>query len=134
MNNQSGAKKESFESRLIKYLASQPFIDNSYDTLAEKLSEATGKPVMAKKVVFLAKNESFAKKWLLTGLFEMALKNQWMPVELDDWRNIVWTLTGKRQSVLGGDNSQIYTQLADIAEKPEQIFADNFKQVRDGHE
>lgn len=121
--------KNLFESRLIHHLANQAEINNCYDTLAELVSLKTGKNVNGRTITFMSRGETYAKKWLLSALFELALQSGWMPQSLQDWENIVWTITGKKQSVLGGDNSAIYEKLADIADKPEIIFADNFNRL-----
>ncbi|MFT5162450.1 MAG: hypothetical protein ACI9FJ_001026 [Alteromonadaceae bacterium] len=123
-------ENDTFESRLIRYLVTLPDIKGSYDVLAKALSHNTGKEIDGRKVTYLSKGQSYAKKWLIMAMFQLALENGWMPTDLKDWEFIIWTLTGKKQSVLGGDNSQIYNQLADMADKAEIIFENNFSQIR----
>ncbi len=123
-------QKDTFESRLISYLATLSSINNSYDALADVLSQRTGKKIDGRKITFYARGDAYAKKWLIMAMFDMALKNDWMPTDLQDWVYVIWTLTGKKQSVLGGDNRKIYQQLAELADKVDVIFENNFNQIR----
>ncbi|WP_339145144.1 hypothetical protein [Pseudoalteromonas galatheae] len=123
--------KDLFESRLIDHLADQSDVGGDYDKLAAILTAYTGKNVSGRSIVFMSRGACFAKKWLLMALFELSLKSGWMPSSIADWENVIWTLTGKKQSVLGGDNTKIFEQLADISNKPELVFENNFnKQVK----
>lgn len=124
--------KDLFEARLIAFMLSLPAIDGDIDRLSEVLAKYTQKDVSSKSLFFMSKSQGYAKKWLLMAMLEYSLKSGWMPASLKDWENIVWTLTGKKQSVLGGDNQMIYQQLADIADKPEISFQQNFDQLREG--
>jgi hypothetical protein len=118
-----------FESILIHYVARCGSFGNDYDKLAEYLSKVTGKSIDGRKITFMARGEKYAKKWLIEQLLSLALNNGWMPSNVEEWTHVIWTLTGKKQSIFGGDNSQIYRQLADVSGKPEIIFEQCFNRV-----
>ena len=125
----SQAEKSLFESRLISFLATLPGINNSYDNLAAALSLKTGKNVNGRSITFMSRGESYAKKWLIVAMMDWSLAEGWMPESLQDWENLVWTITGKKQPVQGGDNTAIYQVLAQKANKPESLFQSNFEQL-----
>ena len=122
-------KKELFESRLLLYIAEDSSIKNDYDTLAVLLSDKTGKKVNGRTINFMVKGESYAKKWMLTALLDVSFNMGWMPDTVSDWEHLIWTLTGKKQSVFGGDNTIVYQQLAELSNKPEILFENNFNEI-----
>ncbi|OES24459.1 hypothetical protein [Alteromonas macleodii] len=128
-NTTHEAKRDSFESVLIRYVAQQSRFANSYDNLATFLSAASGKSINGRKITFMARGEAYAKKWLMDLLLKTALQFGWAPSSAEDWEDVIWALTGKRQSVYGGDNQQIYVDLAELSGKPEQLFESNFQEM-----
>ncbi len=126
MNSIKDDRKELFESRLINVLITLPFANNSLGNLAVALEVNTGKAWNKKKLFYMQKGEGYAKQWQLTAMLEMALKNGWMPQEMKDWMHIIWTLTGKKQSAEGGSNSEVYKKLAELSDKNEFIFKNNY--------
>lgn len=129
MNNINDEKNDLFEARLIEVLTDLPFIKNSLGNIALALEKQTGKAWNKKKLFYMVKGEGYAKQWQIESMLKMALLNGWMPSELKDWMHIIWTLTGKKQSAEGGDNSDIYKKLADISNKAEIIFEQNYKSL-----
>lgn len=131
----SEERKDLFESRLINHLINRVYSDSSAydacDQIADELSSRTGKNVRGQVVHFTMKGQSYAKKWFIEALMKWALDTGWMPSDLKDWEHLVWTITGKKQSVQGGDNTAIYKALAELCGKPEVIFETNYRQLLD---
>jgi hypothetical protein len=111
-----------FEMALIAYLARQSVFANDYDRLAKYLSERSGKVIEGRKITFMARGDAYAKKWLKKTLLEAAVKFGWVPYSPTDWENSIWSITGRRQSVYGGNNEPIYTWLADVGDKTEDVY------------
>lgn len=131
MNNNEENTKELFEGRLLYFIKQAPGMHGSLDKVAEELEAFTGKVWHPKKMHFMIKGEGYAKKWQLCALLEYCLQHGWMPETLTDWMHITWTITGKKQSVQGGYNGDIYRKLADMANKAEFIFEDNYNRIMD---
>ncbi|MBQ4839810.1 hypothetical protein [Pseudoalteromonas luteoviolacea] len=129
MTTQTSQKNELFEARLLVHLLKTEVVKNDYDVLAAILSQKTGKNVTARNIFYMVKGESYAKKWLILALLELSLKSSWMPSSIADWENLIWTITGKKQPVQGGDNSGIFEKLAEMADKNCQYFEQNFELV-----
>lgn len=121
--------KRPFETVLIKYIANTRDFKNSYNKLAEYLSNESGKSIDGRKITFMARGEAYAKKWLMSLLLKTALQFGWLPESRMDWEDVVWVLSGKRQSILGGSNEALFKQLADITDKPEVVFETRFCQM-----
>tara|TARA_A200000159_G_C7337259_1_gene345611 strand:+ start:5171 stop:5593 length:423 start_codon:yes stop_codon:yes gene_type:complete len=123
-----------FEQSLIKFLAGQSAFNNSYDALASYLSERTGKNINGRKINFMARGDAYAQKWLKHELAISGLQFGWVPNSVYDWEAIVHLLTGKRQSIFAGDNSELYRQLADLSGKTEGVFAAAYQHMlEDSH-
>lgn len=118
-----------FEQALIEYLSSQRAFSNSYDRLADYLSEKSGKEIDGRKINFLSRGDAYAKKWLIECLLETALIHGWVPFSTEDWENCIWVVTGKRQSVFGGDNTRVYEILADMSGKTEGVFEASYQKM-----
>ncbi|GHG06951.1 hypothetical protein [Thalassotalea marina] len=121
-----------FEQKLVTFLLETDLFNASFDELAAFISNQSGRDFIPKKVFYISTGQLYAKKWLLTILMETSLRAGWLPNSVKDWEHIIHTLTGKKQSVRGGDNSQIFRMLADIADKPEVVFQNNFKVIVEG--
>ena len=122
-------KKWLFESVLIKHIAKHDDFMNDYDRLALYLSADSGKNIDGRKITYMSRGEAYAKKWLILCLLKTALVYGWLPNTPEDWMHIIWTLTGKRQSVYGGDNTLIYEKLADMSGKPECVFEQKYAEM-----
>jgi len=116
-----------FESVLIQHIAKHEDFNNNYDLLAEFLSKESGKIIDGRKITFMSRGEAYAKKWLIICLLKSALEYAWLPSTVDDWTHVIWTLTGKKQSIYGGDNTDVYRQLEDLSGKPEIIFEQKYQ-------
>ena len=127
MNKIDDDKSDLFEARLIEVLVAIPSLKNSLGNLALALESQTGKAWNKKKLYYMLKNEGYAKQWQLEAMLKMALLNNWMPSEIKDWMHIIWTLTGKKQSAEGGYNGEIYKTLAELSDKSEFLFEQNYK-------
>lgn len=129
MTTQTTPKADLFEARLLTHLLTTDVVKNDYDVLAAILSEKTDKNVTARTIFYMVKGESYAKKWLILALLELSLRSSWVPSTVTDWENLIWTITGKKQPVQGGDNTAIFDKLAQLADKNSHFFAQNFESV-----
>jgi hypothetical protein len=118
-----------FEARLIRVLTELPHLNNGLGNLALALEVQTGKTWNKKKLYYMLKGEGYAKQWQLEAMLRMALINNWLPTNMDDWMHIIWTITGKKQSAQGGYNGEIYQKLAELSDKSELIFEENYKKL-----
>lgn len=112
----------SIESGIVVFIAKTRF-GNSYDELASYLSLKTGRKVHARKLLFMERGESYAKKWLLDCMVEEALSNGWMPITENDWIGVGWTLTGHRNSFLN-NKLIVFQKVAELTKKSENEIED----------
>jgi hypothetical protein len=125
--------QQSFESLLLSYLMTLPSIkggsDNeSYSNLSVQLSMITDKKVEERNIVYYHKGERYAKKWLITAMFTLALKNDWLPEALADWQYLADVLIKKGLSVLKC-NEPLCQKLSELSSKPIATFNECFTQT-----